>query len=82
MHFELAHCLSMHFSFVVADMPFGSYEISDEQAVASALRLIKEGGAQAVKLEGGSRICSRVRAIVGAGIPVMGHIGLTPQVPT
>ncbi len=65
--------------FIVADMPFGSYQVSDERAVASAVRLIKEGGADAVKLEGAGAMTSRVRAIVGAGIPVMGHIGLTPQ---
>lgn len=65
--------------FIVGDMPFGSYEASDELAVATAVRLLKEGGAEAVKLEGGERMASRVRAIVAAGIPVMGHIGLTPQ---
>ncbi|PRY17425.1 3-methyl-2-oxobutanoate hydroxymethyltransferase [Kineococcus rhizosphaerae] len=64
---------------VVADLPFGSYEASDEQAVQSAVRLMKEGGAHAVKLEGGARTASRVRAVVDAGIPVMGHIGFTPQ---
>ena len=64
---------------VVADMPFGSYQASDEEAVANAVRLVKEGGADAVKLEGAGRARRRVRAIVDAGIPVMGHIGLTPQ---
>lgn len=64
---------------VVADMVFGSYEVSDEQAVASAITLMREGGAQAVKLEGGVRMASRIRAIVEAGIPVMAHIGFTPQ---
>ena len=65
---------------VVGDMPFGSYQVSDEDAVRNAIRFIKEAGADAVKLEGGaSASLSRVRAIVGAGIPVMGHIGLTPQ---
>ena len=64
---------------VVADLPFGSYEASDELAVTSAVRLMKEGGAHAVKLEGGVRSASRVRAVVGAGIPVMAHIGFTPQ---
>lgn len=64
---------------VVADMTFGSFQISDEAAVASAIRLVKEGNAEAVKLEGGRPALSRVRAIVEAGIPVMGHIGLTPQ---
>jgi 3-methyl-2-oxobutanoate hydroxymethyltransferase len=64
---------------VVADMPFGSFQVSDEAAVGNAIRLVKEGGAEAVKLEGGRAVLSRVRAIVAAGIPVMGHIGLTPQ---
>ena len=64
---------------VVGDLPFGSYQESDERAVASAVRLVKEGGADVVKLEGADRRLSRVRAIVDAGIPVMGHIGLTPQ---
>jgi len=67
---------------VVADMPFGSYEISDEQAVANAVRLVKEGGADAVKLERGGTSVERARAIAGAGIPVMGHVGLTPQTAT
>ena len=65
--------------FLVADMPFLSYKISPEQALENAGRLIQEGGAQAVKLEGGRAICSHVRKIVDAGIPVMGHLGLTPQ---
>lgn len=64
---------------VVADMPFGSFQISDEEAVRHAVRLVKEGGAGAVKLEGAGRTLTRVAAIVGAGIPVMGHVGLTPQ---
>jgi 3-methyl-2-oxobutanoate hydroxymethyltransferase len=64
---------------VVGDLPFGSYQESDERAVASAVRMVKEGGADIVKLEGSDRRLSRVRAIVDAGIPVMGHIGLTPQ---
>ena len=64
---------------VVADLPFGSYEASDELAVASAVRLMKEGGAHAVKLEGGVRSAARVRAVVDAGIPVMAHVGFTPQ---
>jgi len=64
---------------VVADLPFMSYQVSDEQAVASAGRLIKEGGADAVKLEGGVSMASKISAIVRAGIPVMAHIGLTPQ---
>ncbi len=64
---------------VVADMPFGSFQVSDAEAVANAIRFVKEAGADAVKLEGAGPTLSRVRAIVGAGIPVMGHIGLTPQ---
>ena len=64
---------------VVADMPFGSYQVSDEEAVRNAVRFVKEAGADAVKLEGAGAMLPRVRAIVAAGIPVMGHIGLTPQ---
>ncbi|WP_432546649.1 3-methyl-2-oxobutanoate hydroxymethyltransferase [Kineococcus sp. SYSU DK004] len=64
---------------VVADLPFGSYEASDEQAVATGVRFLKEAGAHAVKLEGGVRSASRVRALVAAGVPVMGHVGFTPQ---
>ena len=67
---------------VVADMPFGSYETSNEQAVTNAVRLVKEGGADAVKLERGGTSVERARAIVDAGIPVMGHVGLTPQTAT
>jgi 3-methyl-2-oxobutanoate hydroxymethyltransferase len=64
---------------VVADLPFGSFQVSDEDAVANAIRFVKEAGADAVKLEGAGRMLSRAAAIVDAGIPVMGHIGLTPQ---
>jgi 3-methyl-2-oxobutanoate hydroxymethyltransferase len=64
---------------VVADMPFGSFQISDEDAVRNAVRFVKEAGADAVKVEGAGPTVSRVLAVVGAGIPVMGHIGLTPQ---
>src|SRR5581483_9311984 len=64
---------------VVADLPFGSFQVSDEQALENAIRFVKEAGADAVKLEGAGPSLSRVRAIVGAGIPVMGHVGLTPQ---
>jgi 3-methyl-2-oxobutanoate hydroxymethyltransferase len=64
---------------VVADMPFGSFQISDEEALANAVRFVKEGGADAVKVEGAGAILTRVQALVGAGIPVMGHLGLTPQ---
>ena len=68
-----------HRALVVADMPFMSYQVSGAQAVTNAGRLIQEGHAAAVKLEGGARMADRVHAIVQAGIPVMGHIGLTPQ---
>ncbi|AEB06958.1 ketopantoate hydroxymethyltransferase [Coriobacterium glomerans PW2] len=64
---------------VVGDMPYLSYHLSVEQAVENAGRLIKEGGAQAIKLEGGARFAAEIRAIVRASIPVMGHLGLTPQ---
>jgi 3-methyl-2-oxobutanoate hydroxymethyltransferase len=64
---------------VVGDLPFGSYQASDEQAVGTAVRFLKEGGADVVKLEGGGPSLSRVQAIVGAGIAVIGHLGLTPQ---
>ena len=64
---------------VIADMPFGTFQVSDEDAVRNAIRFVKEAGADAVKLEGAGPTLSRVRAIVGAGIPVQGHIGLTPQ---
>ena len=64
---------------VVADMPFGSFQVSDEEALGNAIRFVKEAGADAVKLEGAGAMLSRVRAIVDAGIPVMGHVGLTPQ---
>ncbi len=64
---------------VVGDLPFGSYEVSDEQAVTSAIRLVKEGGADLVKLEGAGRMTARVEAIAGANIGVVAHIGLTPQ---
>ncbi len=64
---------------VVADMPFMSYRISSSDTLKNAARMIQEGGAQAVKLEGGENVSSTVREIVDNGIPVMGHIGLTPQ---
>ncbi|HXG75380.1 MAG TPA: 3-methyl-2-oxobutanoate hydroxymethyltransferase [Gaiellaceae bacterium] len=64
---------------VVADLPFGSFQVSDEDALRNAIRFVKEAGADAVKLEGAGPTLSRVRALVGAGIPVMGHLGLTPQ---
>jgi 3-methyl-2-oxobutanoate hydroxymethyltransferase len=64
---------------VVADLPFGSYQAGPQVALANAVRHLKEGGAQAVKLEGGRRVLAQVEALTGAGIPVMGHLGLTPQ---
>jgi 3-methyl-2-oxobutanoate hydroxymethyltransferase len=64
---------------VVADLPFGSYQSGPEQALATSMRMMKEGLAHAVKLEGGSRVAPSVETIVGAGIPVMAHIGFTPQ---
>jgi 3-methyl-2-oxobutanoate hydroxymethyltransferase len=68
---------------LIGDLPFGSYEVSDEQAIATAVRMVQEAGCDAVKLEGGGPAsASRARAIVGAGIPVMGHVGLTPQTAT
>ena len=66
-------------TFVVGDMPFGSYQTDVPTAVAHAARLRKEGRCQAVKLEGGATVCEQIRAMVDAGIPVVGHIGLTPQ---
>jgi 3-methyl-2-oxobutanoate hydroxymethyltransferase len=68
--------------FLVGDLPFGSYEGSDEQAIATAQRFIKEAGCDAVKLERGGTSVQRARAIVDSGIPVMGHVGLTPQTAT
>jgi 3-methyl-2-oxobutanoate hydroxymethyltransferase len=69
--------------FMVGDLPFGSYEVSDEQAVRTAFRFVKEAGCDAVKLEGGGPVpVARALAIVQAGIPVMGHVGLTPQTST
>src|SRR5207247_7931282 len=67
---------------MISDLPFGSYEASDEQAIATAQRFVKEAGADAVKLEGGGRMVDRARAIVESGIPVMGNVGLNPQTPT
>ncbi|WP_280492757.1 3-methyl-2-oxobutanoate hydroxymethyltransferase [Nocardia asiatica] len=64
---------------VVADLPFGTYESSPQQALATATRFMKEGGAHAVKLEGGERVAEQIAVITAAGIPVMAHIGFTPQ---
>ena len=67
------------FAHVIADMPFMSYQVDDREALRNAGRLLAEGGAQSVKLEGGRRVASTVRRLSEAGVPVMGHIGLTPQ---
>jgi 3-methyl-2-oxobutanoate hydroxymethyltransferase len=67
---------------LVGDLPFGSYEASDAQAIMTAHRFVKEAGCDAVKLEGGGAMAERARAIVRAGVPVMGHVGLTPQTAT
>ncbi len=64
---------------IVADLPFGSYQSNSEKALESAVRMMKEGGAHAVKIEGGVEIQKSIKKIVNAGIPVMGHLGLTPQ---
>jgi 3-methyl-2-oxobutanoate hydroxymethyltransferase len=67
---------------MIGDMPFGSYEASNEEAIRNAQRFIKEAGCDAVKIERGGTSVERARALVGAGIPVMGHVGLTPQTAT
>jgi 3-methyl-2-oxobutanoate hydroxymethyltransferase len=67
---------------MIGDMPFGSYEVSNEEAIRNAQRFIKEAGCDAVKIERGGTSVERARALVGAGIPVMGHVGLTPQTAT
>ncbi|MDQ3669244.1 MAG: 3-methyl-2-oxobutanoate hydroxymethyltransferase, partial [Actinomycetota bacterium] len=64
---------------VIGDMPFGSFQVSDEDAVRNGIRFVKEAGVDAVKLEGAGPTLGRVRALVGGGVPVMGHLGLTPQ---
>ncbi|HEX8997592.1 MAG TPA: 3-methyl-2-oxobutanoate hydroxymethyltransferase [Ktedonobacterales bacterium] len=64
---------------IVADLPFGSFQVSPEETMRNATRIMKEAGVQAVKLEGGVRVAASVRAMVDAGIPVMGHLGMTPQ---
>lgn len=78
-HHTKAVCRAAKQAMVVADMPFMSYQTSTRDALYNAGRLVKEAGAQAVKLEGGIEILEAVRAIVSAGIPVVGHLGLTPQ---
>ena len=79
----LHHCQAVargtQTAFLVCDMPFGSYEVDPADAVRNAVRLLQEGGAEAVKLEGGREMLPAITAILRAGIPVMGHLGLTPQ---
>jgi 3-methyl-2-oxobutanoate hydroxymethyltransferase len=74
-----AVCRSVQRPLVVADMPFGSYQASNEDAIRNAVRFIRDAGADMVKLEGAGAAVDRVKALVDAGIPVMGHVGLTPQ---
>jgi len=78
-HHVKAVCRGASRAMIVADMPFLSYQVSEEEALRNAGRFLKEAGAQAVKLEGGAAVAGVVRKIVDAGIPVMGHLGLTPQ---
>jgi 3-methyl-2-oxobutanoate hydroxymethyltransferase len=66
-------------AFVIADLPFGSYEDGPSQALETSIRFMKEGGCHAVKFEGGVRVAAQIRKVTDAGIPVMGHIGFTPQ---
>lgn len=80
---EIRHCQAVRRgapnTFIVGDMPFGSYQISVEEAVKNAVRFIKEGNVDCIKLEGGERVAQQIRGITDAGIVVIGHIGLTPQ---
>lgn len=78
-HHTAAVCRGAKNTLVVGDMPFMSYQVSVEEAVYNAGRLMKEGRCQAVKLEGGASVCPQIKAITNASIPVMAHIGLTPQ---
>lgn len=78
-HHTAAVCRGAKNTLVVGDMPFMSYQVSVEEAVYNAGRLMKEGRCQAVKLEGAASVCPQIRAITNASIPVMAHIGLTPQ---
>ena len=79
LHHSKAASRGIKQSLLVGDMPFMSYQVSESAAIANAGRFLKEAGCDAVKLEGGTEVCETVKAIVKAGIPVMGHIGLTPQ---
>ncbi len=79
LHHTAAVARGVKYGLVVADMPFLSYQVSVEQALSNAGRFIKEAGADAVKIEGGANRASTIRALVENGIPVLGHIGLTPQ---
>lgn len=79
LHHTRAVCRGAHRAFTVADMPFMSYQASPEQALVNAARFMKEAGAQSVKLEGGASVAPLVERMTSVGIPVMGHIGLTPQ---
>lgn len=72
-------CRAVKRSFVVVDLPFGTYQGNSKEALNSAIRIMKESGANAVKMEGGREILESVERIISAGIPVMGHLGLTPQ---
>ena len=78
-HHSKAVKRAVKYAYLVGDMPFMSYQVSVQQAVANAGRFIKEGGCDAVKLEGGATVSAQVEAIIKAGIPVQGHLGLTPQ---
>jgi len=79
----ISHCKAVRRgapnTFIIGDMPFGSYQVSDEEAIRNAVRFIKEADMDAIKLEGGRKVASRIKAIADAGIVVFGHIGLTPQ---
>lgn len=80
LHHSRAVKLGSQYAFLVGDLPFGSYQSSCEMAVTNAVRYLQEGGMEAVKMEGGNEMmCRRVKSVVQAGIPVVGHIGLTPQ---
>lgn len=78
-HHTAAVSRVLHRPFICADMPFMSYHLHPEQALTNAARLVQKGGAHGVKVEGGRAIVPQVRALINAGIPVMGHLGLTPQ---